>query len=162
MTTTSDHTPFTTLADVLLETVRTALPSMRSTSDADAMRPFAPAKWSRKQILGHLIDSAANNHQRFVRVQEQPSLVFPGYAQNHWVSFQRYHDRPWSDLVTLWDSYNRHLAHVIAGIPEDRRDTPCVIGNSEPVTLGFLAHDYAVHLRHHLDQMVAGDTTAAR
>jgi hypothetical protein len=128
---------------------------MRSTSDADATRLLAAGKWSRKQILGHLIDSAANNHQRFVRAQEQPSLVFPGYAQNHWVSCQRYSERAWSDLVALWESYNRHLAHVVASIPEERRATWCVIGDGEPVTLGFLVTDYIRHLRHHLEQIEA-------
>ena len=155
MSPTSDQTPFPTLADVLLHTVQAALPLMRSTSDADATRLLAAGKWSRKQILGHLIDSAANNHQRFVRAQEQPSLVFPGYAQNHWVSCQRYSERAWSDLVALWESYNRHLAHVVASIPEERRATWCVIGDGEPVTLGFLVTDYIRHLRHHLEQIEA-------
>jgi len=152
---TSDQTPFTTVADVLLDTVQAALPTMRSTSEADAMLPRAPGKWSRKQIVGHLVDSAANNHQRFVRAQEHQELVFPGYAQNHWVNAQRYGERSWSELVTLWENYNRHLAHVIAAIPEDRRSTRCVIGNDEAVTLGFLVHDYVRHLGHHLGQLMA-------
>ncbi len=153
MPTTSAETPFTILAEALMHTVQASLPSMRSTSEAEAVRPLAPSKWSRKQIVGHLVDSAANNHQRFIRAQEEPALVFPEYEQNHWVRSQRYDERLWSDLVTLWESYNRHLAHVIAAIPEDRRSTRCVIGDSEPVTLGFLVHDYIVHLQHHLGQM---------
>jgi hypothetical protein len=104
-------------------------------------------------VIGHLIDSATNNHQRFVRAQEAPSLEFPGYEQNHWVGFQRYEDCEWKELVEFWHAYNRHLAHVIDKIPEARRTVSCRIGANAPITLGFLAHDYVVHLKHHLAQL---------
>src|SRR5581483_11097823 len=78
--------------------------------DADAGRSPGRDKWSRKQILGHLIDSAANNHQRFIRMQLTPDLRFPGYEQNDWVRLNHYAKRPWKELVTLWAAYNRHLA----------------------------------------------------
>ena len=87
--------------------------------DSEAGRPTAPGKWSKKEIVGHLIDSAANNHGRFVRAQLQEDLVFPGYDQDAWVRVQRYRDRPWSDLVALWRAYNRHIACVMESADPD-------------------------------------------
>jgi hypothetical protein len=151
----SDHSAWSLLAKDLRETVHAALPKLSAISSADAVRPLSPGKWSPAQIIGHLIDSAANNHQRFIRAQQDRALVFPGYAQEHWVGVQFYNDRPWPDLVDFWAAYHRHLAHVIEHMPEDRRDAACTIGSDEPVTLGFLVHDYAVHMRHHLTQIGA-------
>ena len=149
----SEHSPFPTLAEELSSQVDARIGRLRTMSAADADRPLAPGKWSPKQIVGHLIDSTANNHQRVVRAQEGASLVFPAYAQEHWVASQAYHRRSWDDLTMFWHAYNRHLAHVIAQIPEGRRGVVCQIGANAPVTLGFLAYDYLVHLRHHLAQI---------
>ena len=85
-------------------------------SEADASHPPAPGRWSKKEILGHLIDSAANNHQRFVRAQLAPSVVDPSYQQEQWVATQGYAAEPWPDLVNLWLLYNRHLLHIIRGV----------------------------------------------
>jgi hypothetical protein len=149
----TDRTPFPAIGSDLLQTVEEVAPRLRAMSDAQASQPRAAGKWSPKQIIGHLIDSAANNHHRFVRAQQVTELHFPPYAQDHWVGVQDYAARPWEELVTLWHAYNRHLAHVISLIPEDRRDVPCVIEYAEPVTLGHLADDYGRHLRHHLEQV---------
>ena len=112
-----------------------------------------PTKWSIQEILGHLIDSAANNHQRFVRAQNGGVLVFPKYEQDDWVSVQQYNERSWLELVELWRLYNRHLAHVIAGIAENKLSIECRIGPSEPVSLQYLVEDYLVHMKHHLKQI---------
>jgi hypothetical protein len=149
----TDRTPFPTIAADLLDTVEAAVPKLRALSESQAGRARAAGKWTPKQILGHLIDSASNNHQRFVRAQQAAALTFPPYAQDHWIACQHYGDRPWDAIVTLWHAYNLHLAHVISNIPEDRRDVPCVIESASPVTLGFLAFDYGEHLRHHLAQV---------
>jgi hypothetical protein len=133
--------------------VETARARLRALDEEAASRPRAVGKWSPKEILGHLVDSAANNHQRFVRAQDGASLRLPGYEQERWVSVQRYRDRPWSELVELWSAYNRHLAHVIAVIPEGRRDTPCHIGDNAPMTLAQVALDYVGHIQHHLRQI---------
>ena len=150
----SDHNAFSTAADELLRTIDAALPRLRSMADSVAALPRAPGKWSPKQVIGHLIDSAANNHHRFVRAQEGP-LTFPPYAQDHWVGCQHYNDRAWEELTGLWYAYNRHLAHVIGRIPERFGQVPCTVETNAPVTLGFLAHDYVVHLQHHLGQVGA-------
>ena len=136
----------------LTQAIDAALPKLRAISDAAAGEPLAAGKWSRKQIIGHLIDSASNNHQRFIRAQQAGTPTFPPYEQNHWVDSQHYNERSWSDLVTLWHAYNAHLSHVIAHIAKESLGVPCFIESSEPVTLGFLASDYVVHLRHHLAQ----------
>lgn len=128
-------------------------------------RPAAD-KWSPKEIIGHLIDSAANNHIRFVTGAARDDLVFEGYDQDAWVSVQRYDTADWHALLALWNAYNLHLAHVIESIPDgvkyahrarhnfDRLAFHAVPAR-EPSTLGYLMDDYVDHLEHHLAQVRA-------
>jgi len=113
-----------------------------------------PDAWSKKQILGHLIDSAANNHQRFVRAAANAAHLFPPYNQNDWVRIQRYDESEWKDLVLLWSAYNRHLSHVISRMPKESLSSPCDIGREQPVPVEFVIKDYVRHLRHHIDQLL--------
>lgn len=113
-----------------------------------------PHKWSKKEILGHLIDSAANNHQRFVRAVNQTAGEFPTYDQDEWVRIQRYNEMPWSFLVTFWSAYNNHLSHIIEHIPESAGSSTCNIGKEEPVILEFVIKDYLQHLQHHLKDIL--------
>ncbi|HXD17115.1 MAG TPA: DinB family protein [Vicinamibacterales bacterium] len=119
---------------------------------AAAKRP-GPTTWSPKEVLGHLIDSAANNHQRFVRAQQGNALTLPGYEQNHWVASQGYQEADWPHLVTLWTHFNLHLADVMDRIPPAAYPVRCAIGGDEPVTLEFVVVDYLRHLRHHMGQI---------
>jgi len=141
------------VADELAEVVRVAAEALRRINPRDAAERPAPGKWSRKEIVGHLVDSAANNHQRFVRAQEGAEYRGPGYAQDRWVAAQDYQGRNWEELVALWQAYNLHLAHVMKTIPADRLQTPCFVGAGEPVTLLYLVQDYLAHLKHHLRQI---------
>ena len=154
-TQTNDQTPFPLVAAELRRNIDAALPMLRAISGTEAVQAPAPGKWSPQQVIGHLIDSASNNHQRFVRAQEGSPLVFPAYAQEHWVKCQHYEDGVWEALIGLWHAYNRHVAHVIEYIPEECRSVECVVGSYPVETLGFLAHDYVAHLRHHLKQINA-------
>ena len=122
--------------------------------------------WTPKQIVGHLVDSAANNHRRFVLGQFADDLTFDGYAQEDWVRAQAYERADWDALVALWRSYNLHLAHVMACAPAEllRRERAAhtldriafkTVPADRPATLEYLMRDYVGHLKHHLRQIFA-------
>jgi hypothetical protein len=146
------------LSENLLSVIDAAEPKLRDISALESTRPILPGGWSRKQVIGHLIDSASNNHQRFVRAAQQASLDFPGYDQEGNVRVQAPEEADWLLLVSLWAAYNRYLAHIIARLPASKLETPCRIGSREPVTLGFIATDYLTHLNHHLRQIGAANS----
>jgi hypothetical protein len=125
-------------------------------SDADATRARGEGKWIRKEILGHLIDSAFNNQQRFVRAQLASEYVGPGYEQTAWVAVNGYGERPWRELVEVWVAANRQVAAVIERVPAAKLKTPCTIGDGKPVTLEFVMQDYLDHMKRHLEQIAAG------
>ena len=147
------------LSEQLLCLIEAAEPKLRRITDPESTKPVLPGGWSRKQVLGHLIDSTSNNHQRFVRAALQPSLDFPRYDQDGNIRVQAPQEADWSLLISLWAAYNRYLAHIIARLPANKLETVCRIGPGEPVTLGFLAHDYLTHLIHHLNQIGAADSS---
>ena len=145
---------FSAVASDLLQTLRSAEPMLHQIGNADATFPPAPGKWSKKEILAHLVDSASNNHQRFVRAATQGSLEFPGYDQDKLVALQNPNLASWELLIELWSAYNRYLAHVLQQIPESSAQIQCSISEREPVTLLWLAGDYVEHLKHHLNQIL--------
>jgi uncharacterized damage-inducible protein DinB len=139
-------------------------PRLAALDEQRAQSARGEGKWSVKQIVGHLVDSAANNHRRFVLAQGRDDLLFEGYDQEHWVATQRYASESWSDLVSLWLAYNRHLVWVIEGISENELAKPRVVHRldriawkvqraEDPVTLAFLINDYVDHLENHLRQV---------
>src|ERR1700683_5716614 len=146
------------LSDELRGLVDAVEPRLRQISESETTRSARAGGWSRKHLLGHLIDSASNNHQRFVRAALQPSLDFPPYDQNGNIRLQAPQEADWKLLVSLWSAYNCYLAHIIARLPAAKLETVCRIGPAEPVTLDFLAKDYLTHLLHHLNQIDAADS----
>lgn len=143
-----------TIARDLLQVVEEAAGRLRAMPDAHAALRPAPEKWSRKEILGHLIDSASNNHQRFVRAQDSAEVALPAYAQDAWVRGQGYNDSDWQELVEFWRLYNRRLAWILERMPEATAASICRIGENAPLTLGQVAESYLTHLEHHLGQLL--------
>jgi len=114
----------------------------------------APGKWSNKEIIGHLCDSAMINLQRFVRCtySEKFKLV---YEQDEWVATQHYQEMNTDSLLELWRLLNSQIVRVLTNYPADRWQTECDSGRYEVKlhTVEWLAADYVVHLEHHLNQI---------
>lgn len=158
--------------DDFKQTIDGASVQLGDMSEAQSERPRAEGKWSAKQELGHLIDSAANNHARFVLAQLKDDLVFPGYDQEGWVRSNHYQDASWPQLVELWRAYNLHLHHLMSHADQSKLHTPCTlhtleeiafktVPKSAPVTLEYLMKDYVDHLKHHLAQILGNLGTDA-
>lgn len=146
------------------ETIESSTLRLLQIPEQESEQPRAEDHWSSKQIIGHLIDSAANNHARFVLGQLKDDLVFPGYDQNGWVTTNHYQEAPWPQIIDLWRAYNLHLHHLMSHADSARLNTPCTLHSlqeiafktvpqSEPVTLEYLMKDYVDHLKHHLNQI---------
>ena len=148
--------------------VEAATPVLLAVSDEASATPAAPGKWSPREVVGHLVDSASNNHRRVLQARWQDDLVFEGYEQDAWVAAQDYAHAPWVELIELWRTSNLHLARVMAATPEDVRtrvhtrhsfDRTAFHAKAagEPATLEFLMDDYVAHLLHHLRQVLGGE-----
>jgi hypothetical protein len=133
---------------------------LRSISSQQAAEPWAPGKtWSRKEVLGHLVDSAHNNTQRFVRAQIASHLTggvlrLAGYEQDGWVRVAGYSRRDWPEIIDLWVALNRHIVHIIDNFDPGALATPCVVGDDPPLPAEHLIVDYAGHLVYHYKQVV--------
>jgi hypothetical protein len=134
--------------------VRTLPGMLLALSEAESEQRPAPERWTKKEVVGHLIDSASNNHQRFVRGQLASGQGFPRYEQERWVRVQNYQGARWADLIDLWRAYNTHILHVAENMTEEGRRATCRVGDGEEVTLCWLVVDYVAHLEHHLRLML--------
>ncbi len=117
--------------------------------------PWREGGWTRKQIVGHLLDSATNNRQRFVRAAIDGAYSGPGYAQDAWLAAHGYAHLSWKTLVQWWNVEHDILMAVVDRIPEERMTALCTVGKDAPVTLRFLIEDYTHHQFHHFDQLNA-------
>ena len=155
------------VADKLRQILESAVPRLQSITAAQASAKLSPEKWSKKEILGHLIDSAANNHCRFVTGQCKGDLHFAGYEQEKWVAVQRYQEADWRALIRLWSAYNHHLAFLMGTFPEadllvphDEHSLDLMAFNlvpaNQPTTMLYLMQDYVDHLLHHVKQIIPG------
>ncbi len=143
------------LSERLQSVVALGEPRLRSIADrpGSVIAPKGDA-WSRKETLGHLIDSATNNRVRFIKAALEGKYVGPVYDGVGWVKLGGYEEMEWSDLIVLWKTLNGALANVLERIPREKLAAECRVGDLQPVTLGFLIEDYILHMEHHLDHMV--------
>jgi hypothetical protein len=119
-------------------------PLLLKIKEVDFSHQLAPGKWSKKETLGHLIDSATNNHHRFVRAQFEDKPL----AASHYQTMSSVH------MISFWHLYNHHIAELIKQLPADILERECNSGDEVPHTLAWLFDDYVVHLEHHLGEMV--------
>ena len=144
----------TALAQLFKDTLGRETPQLRALTESQAAERPKAEGWSRKEELGHLLDSAVNNHVRLVRASLDGRYQGPGYEQDGWVRAHGYHEIPWANLVDMWEKHNALLLEVTQRIAPDRLGAPCEIGANAAVTLGFVIEDYVLHMQHHLDHLL--------
>lgn len=113
----------------------------------------SPEKWSKKEILGHLIDSAANNHQRFVRIQFENTPTIR-YQQNDWNHYSYHQLQETGTLIATWKQYNLFLKGILQHLPLLMLQREGIGGEGIPFTLDYIIEDYVNHMEHHLRQIV--------
>lgn len=129
----------------------------RQMSEMEISQRPAPQKWSKKEILGHLCDSAINNLERFIKIQyEKEPFVLTPYDQVQWVKIQGYQELSIDEILNLWVSLNKKILYVISNIPDEKLALPCDIGNNQLMTLQWLIQDYLEHMEHHLNKQILG------
>lgn len=146
------------------QTIEHSAERLSALSSLESQTPPAPGKWSPREVIGHLIDSAAHNHRRFVEAQSTEHLEFTGYEQASSVDLQGYNEESWDQLIQLWKLYNLHLLHLIRRISPEQLKRPRLKHNlhqiawqpvraDQPATLEYFIRDYLGHLKHHLRQI---------
>ena len=128
---------------------------LSSVPEALADVPWRVGGWTRKQIVGHLLDSATNNRQRFVRATSEGFFNGRNYDQDAWVAAHGYTEQSWQTLLNWWEAEHEILMAIVDRIPEERLEAECVMDADGPVTLRFLIEDYVTHQRWHLKQILA-------
>jgi len=124
----------------------------------------APTKWSPIEIIGHLVDSATNNHRRFTIAQSQENMVFDGYQQDYWVSVQDYQHANWQEVLDFWRLYNLHICRIMENTPPEKLQKEVkehnlhqiamvTVPKDQSVTLAYFMKDYIFHIEHHMKQI---------
>ncbi len=138
------------LADDFSARLASAESDLKAITELEAIEPHRPNAWTRKQVLGHLIDSTINNHVRFVMAALDGEYTGQAYHAQGWVSMHDYANMLWSDLLALWKAHNSLLARVVRQIPEDKLTSECRVGNEKPATLRYIIEDYLHHMEGHI------------
>lgn len=134
--------------------VNQCLEYVRQAGELELSRKFSPDRWSKKEILGHLIDSGINNLQRFTEIQSSPKpYPIRNYRQVELVKANNYQEASSQELADFWQAINLRIQQVILLQTEKTLAIPILLGNGESADLAFLIRDYVAHLEHHLRQI---------
>jgi uncharacterized damage-inducible protein DinB len=139
------------------ERIDVASARLEIVTEAQSNQLIREGGWSRKEVLGHLIDSALNNHQRFVRAALDGHYEGPSYDQKGWIALHGYGELGWTALLEHWRKQNELLARVVARIPNHRLDANCQVRGDLTSSLSHLVVDYLNHLETHVAQIVPAE-----
>ncbi len=142
------------IVETIREIVSDTKDQLLSISSEHASQKPAAGGWSKQEILGHLVDSAYNNHQRVVRTAMNMGADFPPYQQEQWVLVQAYNKRDWFTMIDLWVQVNLHFCSVIENLSDEALGNLCNIGKDQPVPLMYVINDYLRHLKMHLEDII--------
>ncbi|MBD7936338.1 DinB family protein [Cytobacillus sp. Sa5YUA1] len=135
--------------------IKTLPDAYHSMSELEISNRPIPNKWSKKEILGHLCDSAINNIERFIKIQyEEQVYVIQSYNQDQWVKVQNYQDRPLGEIINLFQSLNKQIVIIVKNVPSESLSKLCDIGNNQHKTLEWLIQDYLSHMEHHIHNQI--------
>ncbi len=143
--------------DELAQRITDVVWRLRTITDRAATMPISEGEWTAKQLVGHLVDSAMNNHQRLIRAQINDHLVdgvlrIDGYEQAQWVEANGWAGRPWADLIALWEALNQQIVWLLHRFPDSAWRVPVSLSGADPLPLEDLL-DYIEHLDHHTDDL---------
>ncbi len=124
---------------------------LKSLDEKDMAVKPSPEKWSKKEIIGHLIDSAQSNIRRFAVAQYEDSPTI-NYNQEKWVVIANYQRWDSKMLIDLWYLLNRQVCEILKNISPEMLQRKCM--TDEQHTIEWLAVDYIKHLKHHLHQVL--------
>ncbi|WP_208586194.1 DinB family protein [Gracilibacillus suaedae] len=129
-----------------------------SMSEDEINKRPSPNKWSKKEILGHLCDSAVNNMERFIKIQcEKPVYVVQSYDQDQWVTIQNYKERTTEEILNLFKALNKQIVNIVENTSNEKLSNLCDIGNNQHKTLEWLIQDYLEHMEHHIHKQILID-----
>ena len=135
--------------------IKTLPEEYNSMSEEEISNRPLPNKWSKKEILGHLCDSAVNNIERFIKIQyEERVYVIQSYNQDQWVTVQNYQDRTLDEIVNLFQTLNKQIVNIVKNIPNEKLSNLCDIGKNQHKTLEWLIQDYLGHMEHHIHNQI--------
>lgn len=128
---------------------------LSSISEEDSRKPYRVNGWTRKELLGHLVDSACINHVRFALAATAGSYQGPEFDQRAWVTLHGYSQTPWAAILDQWRTRNTWIAELVTNIPPESLSASCKVGDDPPMRLDEWIRDYLDHLEHHVEQMTA-------
>src|SRR5580658_1586876 len=141
------------ITDPLQKIIGQFSPLLSQIEESKFISKPSPEKWSKKEILGHLIDSAQNNIRRFI-VAQYEDLPLVNYRQDEWVRLAGYQTYTKEELVQLWTLLNKHLYRVLALMTNEGTKRKCLTRSGEAYSMEWLAADYNKHMLHHLHQIM--------